>query len=204
MKQFFFVLILLIISINMLSAQDDMGVFNPSAMCKADNLGPNGQDRADTLRDAIKKILDMFKAQDVTCLSNNLENIMKQRLNSSEDITIHCYGRREKQRLIYNRRTCRFETRVVREEGSNHKYTVIFIAPTTLDMGVDKTALILFHELIHNSENYYSYTHGGGDDVSNDDYTYTCTKQCFPEAEECPGPPVSACKECNRYRPPRT
>jgi hypothetical protein len=188
----------------MLSAQEDTGVFKPSAMCKADNLGPNGQARERTLQRAIEKILDKFEAQDVNCLPNNLENIMKQRLNSSEDITIHCYGRRERQRRIYNRRTCRFETRVVREGGSNHKYTVIFIAPTTLDMGVDETALTLFHELIHNSENYYSYTHGGGDDVSNDDYTYTCTKQCFPEAEECPGPPVSACKECNRYRPPRT
>jgi len=47
MKRTFFVLIPLIISINMLSAQGGMGVSSPSAMCNAENLGPNGQDRAD-------------------------------------------------------------------------------------------------------------------------------------------------------------
>ena len=202
MKKILFIFVFIVVLLNTLKAKE-LGVFSPSVTCKNTNLGENGQERADTLKNAIRDVLDKFKDDDVSCVPDDLEDIMNQRLKSDKKIKIYCFEEKPKQVRIWDPIKCRHVIKEIKQGGGNVSDTTIFISPSTLDEGVDKTAKTLFHELIHNSENHYSQENGGEKEVTTEDYTYTCTKQCFPEvAEECPGQPVSACKKCNNYKLP--
>lgn len=155
------------------------------------------------MQDAIKRIDEMFAKEDVSCLPSDLENMIRERLGDSTPIYILCNSEKPKSnRRVYNQCKMKYEIVEVSREGGvpEDNWTMMSIYGKEMLNNVDELTPRIFHELIHIAENYYKKTSNNPEYGTKEDYTYTCTKQCFPNAPDCPGRPISLCKKCNEYK----
>ena len=75
------------------------------------------------------------------------------------------------------------------------------VGPGAVTEGYWKITQRLFHEMIHIAESLYGWKNYYKPNISTEDYTYTCTKKCFPKAIDC-NENESDCLPCDEYKLP--
>ena len=179
-------------------------------------------DTSGNLKTAINQIVDnlkrSFKNPYDDCIPEDLRNILKDRLCSGGKIKLFC---KKKEKEFTGRRKTKWDPcqkrRVVvyiykQREGATAGSDQIQLNPDLLDKDPDTIEMTLYHELIHVAENYYGEQKLNAKDISEEDFTYTCTKnyynsgnctdKVYPQYKECPTD-VSKCLPCEQYKLPR-
>jgi hypothetical protein len=177
-------------------------------------------DTSGNLKTAIKQVVynlkTSFKNPNDNCIPGDLRNILKDRLCSRKSIDLFCsktekvlIGTKTKWDPCHKRRIVVYIYK--QREGAAAGSNQIQINPDLLDKDPDTIEMTLYHELIHVAENYYGEQQLNARDVSEEDFTYTCTKKYYnsgnctakeyPQYKECPTD-ASKCIPCEQYRLP--
>ena len=188
-------------------------IFNTSSSGCENNL----ENLKNSIKQLLKNLDKGFKNPNDDCIPGDLRNILKDRLCSGEEIDLYCsktekvlIGKKTKWDPCHKRRITAYIYK--QREGGAAGSDQIQLNPDLLDKDPDTIEMTLYHELIHTAENYYGEQKLNAKDISEEDFTYTCTKNYYnsgnctdkeyPPYKECPTD-VSKCLPCEQYTLPK-
>jgi len=169
------------------------------------------------IKQYVKNLNASFQNPNNACIPENLRELLEDRLcGCSTKIDIACLPYKKKE--VHQKPVC-IGGRIVRDHSKYEQRTGgaagpyrIYFNPDLMKESPDVIEMTLYHEMIHIAENYYGDTVLNNQNVSTEDFSYTCTKNfynsgncttaTYPQYEDCPTT-KSNCIPCSQYTYPQ-
>jgi len=178
---------------------------------------PNLQNLEKSITQLIQNLDKQLKNPNDECIPEKLREIIKDRFCYEKKINIFCIKKEEvfsgKKKLVWDpcQRKRVYKYFYYKRQGAVADSDEMQLDPELMYEAPDTIEMTLYHELIHAAENYYGEQKLNTKNITEDDYTYTCTKsyynsgKCttkqYPDYKECPTY-ESKCIPCNQYSLP--